>query len=42
MKQYGLPFIPPHELSGLAADTPLLLGFSGGADSRALLDLVVR
>ena len=42
MKQYGLPFIPPHELSGLAADTPLLLGFSGGADSRALLDLLVR
>lgn len=33
-------FISPHELSGLSADTPILLGFSGGADSTALLHML--
>lgn len=33
-------FSAPHELSGMPADTPLLLGFSGGADSSALLCLL--
>ena len=33
-------FTPPHELSGLSADTPILLGFSGGADSTALLHML--
>lgn len=30
-------FKAPHTLSSLAADTPILVGFSGGADSSALL-----
>lgn len=33
-------FVPPHILSGLDAGTPILLALSGGADSRALLDLL--
>ena len=41
MKQdilYG--FAPPHTLVSLSADTPILIGFSGGADSRFLLHLL--
>ena len=30
----------PWEMTGTAPDTPVLLGFSGGADSRALLELL--
>lgn len=33
-------FISPHALSGLPTDTPVLLGFSGGADSTALLHML--
>ncbi|MGI6166740.1 MAG: tRNA lysidine(34) synthetase TilS [Eubacteriales bacterium] len=36
----GIRFTPPHELSGLPESTPILLAFSGGADSRALLHLL--
>ncbi len=35
-------FIPPHELAGKAADTPVLLAFSGGPDSSALLSMLVE
>lgn len=31
----------PHELCGLPPDTPILLGFSGGADSSALLHVLL-
>lgn len=37
---YG--FAPPHTLSSLPADSPILVGFSGGADSRLLLHLLVE
>ncbi|MBE6694046.1 MAG: tRNA lysidine(34) synthetase TilS [Ruminococcaceae bacterium] len=33
-------FAPPHTLSQLSPDTPILVGFSGGADSRFLLHLL--
>ncbi|MBQ9162589.1 MAG: tRNA lysidine(34) synthetase TilS [Clostridia bacterium] len=33
-------FAPPHTLSQLPPDTPILVGFSGGADSRFLLHLL--
>lgn len=33
-------FTPPHVLSRLPSDTPILLALSGGADSRALLSLL--
>ncbi len=33
-------FTEPHLLSGMSPDTPILVGFSGGADSRALLELL--
>ena len=36
-KELPLEFTPPHLLSGLDADTPILAGFSGGADSTAML-----
>jgi tRNA(Ile)-lysidine synthase len=36
----SLNFTPPHLLSGLPENTPVLLAFSGGADSRALLHLL--
>ncbi len=38
----GLPreFTLPHILSGLSADAPILVGFSGGADSTALLNML--
>ena len=35
-------FTPPEELSGLPKDTPILVGFSGGADSSALLSMLVE
>ena len=35
-------FAAPHTLSALAKDTPILVAFSGGADSRTLLDLLVK
>ncbi|MBO5883806.1 MAG: tRNA lysidine(34) synthetase TilS [Clostridia bacterium] len=35
-------FIPPCELSHLQKNTPILVGFSGGADSSALLHMLVR
>ena len=35
-------FAEPHTLSGMPADTPLLVAFSGGADSRALLHLLAE
>ncbi len=35
-------FIPPHELSGLPESTPILVAFSGGADSAALLRMLVE
>ena len=34
-------FIEPHVLSGSQPNTNILVGFSGGADSRALLDMLV-
>ena len=34
--------ISPHKLAGLEANTPVLLAFSGGADSVALLDMLQR
>jgi len=33
-------FIPPHIISGLPESTPILVGFSGGADSSALLNML--
>lgn len=33
-------FTSPHELSGFSSNTPILLGFSGGADSTALLHML--
>jgi tRNA(Ile)-lysidine synthase len=38
----GIRFTPPHKLSGLPESTPVLLAFSGGADSRALLHLLAE
>ena len=35
-------FTPPHLLSGMAADTPILVALSGGADSVALLSLLAE
>ncbi len=35
-------FLPPHTLSGFPPKTPLLVAFSGGADSRLLLHLAIR
>ena len=35
-------FVAPHVLSGMAKNTSILVGFSGGADSRALLDLLIK
>lgn len=35
-------FTLPHILSGMSADTPILVAFSGGSDSRVLLDLICK
>ncbi len=35
-------FCEPHVISSLSPDTPVLVAFSGGADSRTLLDMLVR
>ena len=35
-------FLQPHTLSHLPPDTPVLVAFSGGADSRLLLHLAIR
>ena len=35
-------FVPPHIVSGDNGSTSVLVGFSGGADSRVLLDLLVK
>ena len=35
-------FTPPHILSGLPKSTPILVAYSGGSDSGALLDMIVR
>ena len=43
MKQLLLDgFIAPHKLSGMAANTPILVALSGGADSSALLVLLAE
>ena len=34
-------FTPPHRLTGLSPDTPILVALSGGADSMALLHLLI-
>ena len=39
---YGIKFTAPHELSGMPKDTHILLALSGGADSRALFDLLMK
>ncbi len=41
-QRYALPkkFIPPHTLSGQPQDSSLLVAFSGGADSGALLHMI--
>lgn len=38
----SLPFLPPDRLSGMPPETPLLVAFSGGADSRLLLELTTE
>lgn len=35
-------FTEPHILSGMPKNSPMLVAFSGGADSGALLDMIVR
>ena len=35
-------FAAPHTLSGLPKNTPIIVAYSGGSDSGALLDMVVR
>ena len=35
-------FTAPHLLSGMKKNSSILVGFSGGADSRALLDLLIK
>ncbi len=40
--QYPNGFTPIHELSALPEDTPLLVAFSGGADSSVLLRLALQ
>lgn len=40
MRKHSLPYISPHAAAGLPADSTVLLAYSGGADSRALLHLL--
>ena len=39
-KDISYGFAPPHTLSSLSPDAPILVGFSGGADSRFLLHVL--
>ena len=43
-KTSALPkgFTSPHELSGMSPDTPMLVAYSGGADSGALLHMILK
>ncbi|MBE6596667.1 MAG: tRNA lysidine(34) synthetase TilS [Ruminococcaceae bacterium] len=43
-KKYSLPplFTSPHDLAGERTDSPILVAFSGGADSGALLHMAVN
>lgn len=38
----SIPFLPPSKLCPLPPETPLLVAFSGGADSRLLLELTTE
>ena len=38
--QDRLQFVSPHRLAGMSKETPVLLAFSGGADSSVLLRLL--
>ncbi len=44
LSERALPkgFTEPHTISGMPADTPMLVAFSGGADSGALLHMIMR
>ena len=39
---FPVGFVPPAALAGVEPDIPVLLALSGGADSRALLDLLAE
>ncbi len=39
---FNVGFTSPHILSGMSKETPVLLALSGGADSRALLDMLAK
>lgn len=40
--EFNINFTNPHLLSGMSGNTPVLLALSGGADSRALLDMLIE
>lgn len=42
MQDFPAGFQAPHRLAGLPEDTPILVGFSGGADSHSLLHMLRR
>lgn len=42
MNKKDILYIPPHILASLDSTTPVLLAFSGGADSSALLHILVK
>lgn len=39
---YKISYVSPHSLASLPKSTPVLLAFSGGADSSALFDLLLK
>ena len=39
---YKISYVSPHSLASLPKSTPVLLAFSGGADSSALFSLLVQ